>query len=247
MQARRILCLLLSIMFVSVVPVSASATSVSPENNSLNQVIDQIQSAYPSAQISVENGEISVFVSALPSTQIDMIDTSNASIMAIETTITAPEGGLWTSFKNPWYTYINPDSHVLPYCVVFLPEDRALDLYLAKTTTGLWDFILENPLTGAGVEAIAAQIFTRFGLSLSTTSVIFLYSASMLYLYDIVNINSFANAIQAGSGAVRIDYTTLAGWPVNYYYAWNGITVTDSPWQDFSPVFHRGIYSTADL
>ena len=247
MKARRAFSFIMALILISAFPCQAMAASVNSESESLEEIIAQIQSDNPTATISVDNGTINVFVPMSPESSSRAVNPGDYSVMSTETTYTATEGGLWTNFKNPWYTYVNPDTHVLPYGVVYLPSERALDLYLAMTTKDLWEFILDHPLTGATVETIAAQILMNFGLSLSTSSVIFLYSASMLYLYDTVNINSFANALSSGSGAVRIDYATLGGWPVNYYYSWDGVTVTNSPWQDFNPTFHRGIYSTADL
>lgn len=244
---RKFLAVGLALCLVFSMTLPAFAAEVDSQSAPLEDIIAQIQSENPSATITVDNGTISVFVPMTSAPSSRAARPGTYSVMASETTYNAPEGGLWTNFINPWYTYVNPDSHVLPYGVVYLPEDRALDLYLAMTTTGLWEFLLENPLSGAAIETLAAQIMMRFGLSLSTSSIIFLYSASMMYLYGTVNVNSFANAISGGSGAVRIDYATLAGWPVNYYYSWDGVTVTNSPWQDFTPTFHRGIYSTADL
>lgn len=244
---RKFFAVALALCLITATTIPAFATEVDSNSVALEDIIAQIRSENPTATITVNNGTISVFV-PMSTERYSRVSRPDAySVMATETTYTAREGGLWTNFTNPWYTYVNPDSHVLPYGVVYLPEERALDLYLAMTTTGLWEFILDNPLSSAAIETLAAQILMQFGLSLSTSSIIFLYSASMMYLYDTVNVNSFANAISGGSGAVRIDYATLAGWPVNYYYSWDGVTVTNSPWQDFTPTFHRGIYSTADL
>lgn len=246
-RTRCFICLLLALAIAAVFPMTASAASLSKSSDPLDDVIGQIQAAFPTATISVEDGTINVLVPESSNQGNNDTRIPGQSTRASETTIVAPEGGIWSNFRNPWYTYINPDSHVLPYSMVYLPADRAQDLYLAMTTTGLWDFILDNPLTAAGTEAIAASILARFGIAFETTSIFFLYSAAMIYLYDTVNTNSFANAIRGGSGAVRIDYTTLGGWPVNYYYAWGGTTVTNSPWQDFNPVFYRGVYNLADL
>lgn len=169
------------------------------------------------------------------------------SVMATETSVYAPDGGMWINFKQPWYTYFNPDAYTLPYLVVFLPKEEANTLYLAQTTTGLWQFVLDNPISTFSAEYLATKILEKFGIALKTSQIIFLFSATAVYFYERININSFAKAIEDGSGKVRIDYATTAGWPTNVYSAWNNNYVTNSPWQDFKPVFHRGVYSAVDL
>mgnify|MGYP003288905143 CR=1 FL=1 len=250
-KLRKIISLLLVFVLVVSFHISVNAKSVTNEDLSLQEVVSKIQSQYENAEITIDDGVINVYVDNSMGNATPIVADDGISVMATETKIYAPDGGLWNNFKRPWYTYINPDAHTLPYSVVFLPKEKANALYYARTVPGLWDFVLGNPVAESSLESLAetlaATILAKFNITLESKAVIFLFSSAMLYLYDTVNTKMLADASQNGTKKVRIDYTTIAGWPTNYYYTWTTNYVTDSPWEDFSPVFHRGIYSSADL
>lgn len=180
---------------------------------------------------------------ASPSANTYLDEINRSTLGSVASSIYAPNGGSWRNFTPPSYMIQPGSGYTLPYCVTFLPGDKADALYISMTTTGLWSFLKDNPLSSLGAETVGTKILNKFGISLSTSQIVFLYSASCIYLYNTVNVNSLARAkSETAAGKVRIDYTTINDVPTNYYYSWSGNYVTDSPWQEFSPTFYKDVY-----
>lgn len=236
-----LLSLFLAVIFILSVPMNVQAIGTSSRASSIQDAVEIIKNANPDAEIEVIDGiiHVNIAVNQMTSPQ----NHREYNIQSNEaTTIYAPNGGSWRDFAPP--SYMTPGSgYTIPYCVIYLPGDKAEALFHTMSTTGLWDFILDNPLESAGAEAIKTKILQKFGISLSTIQIVFLYSASCVYLYDTVNKNSLDRAMsETSAGKVRIDYTTINDVPANYYYSWSGNNVTNHPWQEFEPTFYEGYY-----
>lgn len=133
-----------------------------------------------------------------------------------------------------------------PGSVVFLPSDESRLLYIERTAPGVIDFITESAVAGLAVDAIIQKVLIKFGISLTPALVTIALSSGFFSFYKKVDLLLFSTAYSnSNSGKVRVDFTTIDGWPVNQYYSWGSNYVTDSPWEDYEPVFYQGVYSFA--
>ncbi|MBQ2900329.1 MAG: hypothetical protein IJE49_12710 [Agathobacter sp.] len=207
---------------------------------SLNDAIEIIRAQHENAEIVVEDGVIHVYVG-------EESKNHGVALLAVENRIWAPEGGTWADFVPPWYTFINP-SAVIPYSVLYLPHTNADALFVTRATNGLYDLILKLIADNLDWDTIIYKILIKFGVEFTKGQLLFIASSYFYNIYRGIDLAMFGNTLtNAGLDGVRIDFTTVGGWPVNYYYVWDSDYVTDSPWQDFGPNFYKGIYSSSDI
>lgn len=236
MKTHRILALFLAIVLCigSVLPISAFAVESTQRNTSLNEVLNTLQQAHPNATITVEDGTIHV---VMP--KQDPGNSSRASEIA-------PQGGSWKNFSPPYEYLVNP-SLVRPYCIVFLPENLTTALVISMAEDYVWGYIQDCLDIGDPIEIIVTKLLANYGLALSYAQVFFLAYSVSSEVYDLLNIYSINNAVSnSDDNKVSIQFCEADGWPVNYYYAWEGNTVYDSPWEAFNADFYAGDYSGMD-
>ncbi len=234
---KKIVSVLLVSCLVILTPIRVSANVDIIKEEALNSVIESIRSKHQNAEIIVKDGEIHVYLA-------NESNSRNTNLRATENKVCAPEGGIWLNFIRPWYTYFNPDA-IIPYAVVYYSHDETELMYEAYTNRSLLEFLLDSNIVGMGVDTFIARIAIKFGLSVDVATALFVISGEFKYAYDCINEFLFFQAvdIKDPSYKIRVDYTTMNGYPVNYYAGWTGNYVTDSPYQDFEPTFHSGVYS----
>ncbi len=129
--------------------------------------------------------------------------------------------------------------------IVVCNRKKSKLIYDAYNNRDLLEFLLGTNVASMSVDFFIAMLATKFGVPVEVATAAFVISGDFKYTYDAINEYLFKQAFDITDSAskVRIDYTTMNGWPVNYYYEWTGNYVTDSPYQEFESTFHAGVYS----
>jgi len=236
----------LALLFVLTFPINAYASELTAEQASLQAAILTIRSRNENAIIEEIDGTLHIYF------PMESNQDSNISLLSNDAvTIYAPDGGLWTNFKTPWYVAMDPNS-TRPYGVVFLPTAQAESMYKMRYQEDAWDYIkslgVVSSATSAVLDSAVKYLKTQFSIDLTKLQVFYLCVVTTVDLYKIANSQGFQTAYNnTAAHKIRIDYTTVNGWPANIYYSWTSAYVTNSPWEDFSPSFHSGIYDTSQL
>lgn len=244
-RIRRIVCMILVICFVSIAPIQVGAVTAVASEQSLALVVTRLSNQYPDSIVNVVDGVIHMYIPETDSVENTTYSNREISTMATTTSIYAPDGGIWGNFKRPWYTWLQT-SPTIPSQVVFTSKAQADLLMKEATSPGIIGAIADARDDGYTTEEIIDIIYNNFDVILTEILVEVPFMGNFFNFYHTVDLISFRNAYyNSQSGKVRIDYATIDGYPINYYYTWESDYVTDSPWEDYQPIFYEGIYSFA--
>ena len=238
-KKNKIISVLLVACFMILIPMKASANVKNVTDTSLNAAIEVIRAQHEDAEIVVEDGVIHVYIPE-ESNNVDV------ALSESENIIYAPEGGTWGNFVPPWYTYLDP-SAVIPYSVLYLPEEPMETVYVATVTDGLVEVVLSALANNVEPAKIITMVVARFGLQLTVDQILFIDGTDFIAIYEAIDAAMFTNVFLETEKGVKIEYTTVGGWPVNYYSVWESNYVTDYPYHDFNPTFYHEIYSVSDI
>lgn len=244
---KKSLCVVFAIMvIISVLCVPVSAAEINSEvlileniedRTPLNNVITTIQEANPGAIITVEDEVISVVVTN------NGDRTTNFSNSVRSGSIYAPGGGTWDNFIPP-LVYQLDQNLTRPYGIVFLPANLTQILVDAKEDEIIKTIIDDGYRDEIGVTAIQEALLDASGNYYTETQIAFLAFDVSVGLFRVLNYSSLKRARDASANnKVRIEYCSSGGWPINYYYAWEGNYVDCTPWEDFEPRFRAGYFN----
>lgn len=112
------------------------------------------------------------------------------------------------------------------------------------TSPGIIGAIADARDHGYTTEEIINVIYYNFDVILTAALVEVPFLGGFLSFYRDIDLMSFRNAYyNSSSGKVRIDSVTIDGYLIKYYYTWESNYVTNSPWEDYEPIFYEGLYS----
>lgn len=93
------------------------------------------------------------------------------------------------------------------------------------------------------VEKIVTLVASKYGVNLSPAGIsflVFIGSYSVLKKYDAsLAMDAWNNS---SDGKICIQRISSYGYPVNYYFSWEGNYCSSSPYELWNPTFYKGQY-----
>lgn len=229
---------LISIILIIALALSVSIPSLAANKNRstdrapLEDVIAYIHSIYPDAQVVVDdNNELQILIGD------QQPQTSNKSMSALAS-IYAPNGGSYRNYLAPPGT--DPYSE-FPWSKVYLPADQTVAVLSAKLNQDLFEDVIDLAAGGISLSAIAAWVYSAYGIWLGPAGVSILIGIGIYNVMDWIDTYMLVN-ITNNYSRISIERSTTMGWPSNYYSGWVGNYVSATPYESWGPVFYSGAY-----
>ncbi len=245
MKIKKIISIMMISVIMGVFAISAFASDiVSSDTNkrskTIKEVARQIEKDLPAgSKVKVVDGEIVAFVNR------KIGSNSEVSMLRSTTYYYSPEGGSFRSFTP------QPFQTVQPYSMMFIDTSRTNAMIETISNSNIYNFIHDNQVLYPIAEALAEAVNDYYNIDQDTEftapGINFILEIPVwawLGGYDEWAIRTAKS--NSDDDKIVIQKLTNNGWPVTYYFAWEGNFCSASPYEAWTPTFHSGEYDLMD-